>query len=238
MNRIPQVIRHAVDKSITITPEQPAFSLIWLHGLGDSSEGFYEYFMHPKSPVYIGGRIRLLQAPLRPVTINSGYPFNSWYDIKALNKTSGKEEDLYSVQEVKESAEIIDKEVQSEAQFWKSQPNKELIHPYHRIYVGGFSQGCAMSLYYGLQCANPIAGLVGFSGYLFESVKLTNLDKTSVLLNHGEVDSMIGEGFAKHSYSRLLKHPNVKYHSIPDLDHTVDLDQLIKLTKWMKTRQL
>jgi predicted esterase len=54
------------------------------------------------------------------------------------------------------------------------------------VYIGGFSQGCAMSLYYGLQCTNPIAGIVGFSGYLFESTKLTNLGKTSILLNHGD----------------------------------------------------
>jgi hypothetical protein len=47
--------------------------------------------MHPKSPVYDGARVRLLQAPLRPVTINHGAPCNSWYDIKTFDKTSGKE---------------------------------------------------------------------------------------------------------------------------------------------------
>jgi phospholipase/carboxylesterase len=91
MNKVPQIVRHSLDKSITLMLEDASFSLIWLHGLGDSSEGFYEYFMHPKSPVYNGARIRLLQAPLRPVSINNGIPFNSWYDIKALGKTSGKE---------------------------------------------------------------------------------------------------------------------------------------------------
>lgn len=101
MNQLPKVLRNSADKSITIALEEAAFSLIWLHGLGDSSEGFYEYFMHPKSPVYKGARVKLLQAPERPVTINQGYKCNSWYDIKAFNKISGKEEDLYSVQEVK-----------------------------------------------------------------------------------------------------------------------------------------
>jgi phospholipase/carboxylesterase len=91
MNRVPQVIRSTFDKSITLMSDNPSFSLIWLHGLGDSSEGFYEYFMHPKSPVYDGARVRLLQAPLRPVTINHGAPCNSWYDIKTFDKTSGKE---------------------------------------------------------------------------------------------------------------------------------------------------
>lgn len=93
-----------------------------------------------------------------------------------------------------------------------------------------------MSLYYGLQCANPIAGIVGFSGYLFASTKLTNLEKTSILLNHGEMDSMIGEGYAKHSYAKLLKSPRVEYHTIPGLDHTVDIDQLASMTKWLKAR--
>ena len=32
------------DKTIIFNPEKPLFSLIWLHGLGDSSAGFLDYF--------------------------------------------------------------------------------------------------------------------------------------------------------------------------------------------------
>jgi phospholipase/carboxylesterase len=37
MQDVASVTRNKKDKSITIMPEKPYFSLIWLHGLGDSS---------------------------------------------------------------------------------------------------------------------------------------------------------------------------------------------------------
>jgi phospholipase/carboxylesterase len=56
--------------------------LIWLHGLGDSSAGFFDYFQHQFSPLNHGFRIKLLHAPIKPVTINMGMEMPSWYDIK------------------------------------------------------------------------------------------------------------------------------------------------------------
>lgn len=72
MQEIAGVLRNKTDKSITLMPEKPFFSLIWLHGLGDSSEGFLSFFQMQQSPVSHGARIRLLNAPLRKVTINYG----------------------------------------------------------------------------------------------------------------------------------------------------------------------
>lgn len=48
-----------------------------------------------------------------------------------------------------------------------------------------------MTLYYGLQCAKPLLGLVGFSGLLFQSTQIKNLGETKVLLYHGKLDSVI-----------------------------------------------
>jgi hypothetical protein len=39
------IFRNKTDFSITLTPEKCYYTLIWLHGLGDSSEGFYDYFL-------------------------------------------------------------------------------------------------------------------------------------------------------------------------------------------------
>lgn len=86
MKQIPNIFRNTIDHSITITAKNPSCSLIWLHGLGDSAEGFLSYFCHSHSPVYEGVRIKLLQAPLRKVTINNNSLANSWYDIKSLNR--------------------------------------------------------------------------------------------------------------------------------------------------------
>jgi predicted esterase len=85
MQKSIKVISNKVDKSILLTLEKPYFSLIWLHGLGDTSAGFLDLFQLDSSPVFRGGRVKLLHAPIRPVTINDGVPCPSWYDIKSLS---------------------------------------------------------------------------------------------------------------------------------------------------------
>lgn len=79
------VIRNEVDKSVLLNPENPKFSLIWLHGLGDTPLGFQDFFSLPQSPLFNGARIKLLHAPIRSVTLNGGAKMPSWYDIKSLN---------------------------------------------------------------------------------------------------------------------------------------------------------
>ena len=106
------VVKNKVDKSIIVTSDKkPLFSLIWLHGLGDTSEGFLDFFSLEQSPVFMGGRVKLLQAPLRPVSINGGAKFPSWYDIKSMTFT-GAEENLFSISEIKETLKIIDGHVE------------------------------------------------------------------------------------------------------------------------------
>lgn len=65
-------VLNETDKTIILQPEKPIFSLIWLHGLGDSSVGFFDFFKLPKSPLHQGCRVKLLHAPIKPVTINDG----------------------------------------------------------------------------------------------------------------------------------------------------------------------
>lgn len=172
-----QVIPNKTDKSILLSLEKPFFSLIWLHGLGDSSAGFLDYFKLKASPLFRGARVKLLQSPVRCVTINNGIPFNSWYDIKSLAGT-GKEEDRYNMEEVKDSMNIIDKHILEEINFWKTNGIKDSDEQIcKRIFIGGFSQGCALSLCYGLNADRLIAGVVGFSGHLFETLSMKNKSK-------------------------------------------------------------
>lgn len=96
MNKALKIIPNKIDKTITIIPENPYFSLIWLHGLGDSSAGFLDYFQIDQSPVFKGAKVNLLNAPLRKVTINNGERYNSWYDIRSF-AGSGNDADRYNV---------------------------------------------------------------------------------------------------------------------------------------------
>lgn len=66
--------------------------------------------------------------------------------------------------------------------------------------MGGFSQGCAISLLYGLTSKNIVGGVAGLSGYLFRSFEIPNLGKLPVFLEHGSYDNMIPVQVAKKSY--------------------------------------
>lgn len=39
-----EILRNKKDFSIDLVPDNAFYSLIWLHGLGDSSEGFLDFF--------------------------------------------------------------------------------------------------------------------------------------------------------------------------------------------------
>jgi predicted esterase len=53
-------------------------TIIWLHGLGDSSDGF-EMLMREIIPSDC--KCVIPNAPIRPITLNDGYPMRAWYDI-------------------------------------------------------------------------------------------------------------------------------------------------------------
>jgi phospholipase/carboxylesterase len=110
MQNLLKVLPNKVDKSIILSLEKPHFSLIWLHGLGDSSAGFLDFFQQEQSPVFRGGRVKLIQAPSRPVTINGGMKFNSWYDIRSFSG-QGEEQSRYSLEEINDSLGIVDRHV-------------------------------------------------------------------------------------------------------------------------------
>jgi phospholipase/carboxylesterase len=86
MRKLPNIFIHPANQSITLSAKDPKCSLIWLHGLGDKAEGFMSFFTHSHSPLYSGLRIKMLQAPQRPVTLNNSAITNSWYDIKSLKR--------------------------------------------------------------------------------------------------------------------------------------------------------
>lgn len=77
--------------------------------------------------------------------------------------------------EIRDSLGTIDKYVKEEIDFWKEtgiKGNDEDICK--RIFVGGFSQGCAMSLVYALSGDRILGGVIGYSGHLIESFPLKN----------------------------------------------------------------
>ena len=109
-------------------------TVIWLHGLGDSGEGFAPIVPEINLPSELGVKFIFPHAPVQPVTINGGMAMRSWYDIKSLDLDKRADE-----QGVQQSAaavkQIIDAEIANG------------IEP-SNIILAGFSQGGVVSLLY------------------------------------------------------------------------------------------
>jgi phospholipase/carboxylesterase len=116
-------------------PEPSSRLLIVLHGLGDSYEGFQ--FL-PERLAIPKLNYLLLNAP------QAYYMGFAWYDLEdpAPGILAGRAllRTLF--------AELVE-------QGW---PTRDLM-------LLGFSQGCLMSIDFGLRCEQPLAGIVGISGY-------------------------------------------------------------------------
>lgn len=84
--------------------------------------------------------------------------------------------------------------------------------------MGGFSQGCAVSLLYGLSSDKLLGGAVGWSGHLFQSFDLKNQGKLPLLINHGQYDSMIPFQMAVQSYDKIIKDEKITFKSY-NIDH-------------------
>jgi len=169
--------------------------LIWLHGLGDSAHGFADVFGNPALGVVPPTcKVILPTAPIRAVTCNDGYRMTSWYDIKSLDRpnTISKEDmrQLMSQEEIRDSVRIVTDIIKSEVTLLDGQHEK--------VFIGGFSQGCAISLAtFLLYRQGRLGGCVGLSGahsaiidYEHE-VDMPLKKQTKMFLYHGEDDPVI-----------------------------------------------
>ena len=67
------------------TRPKPAWSVLWLHGLGADGHDFAPIVPELVRPDWPGIRFVFPHAPVRPVTINNGVPMRAWYDIRNLS---------------------------------------------------------------------------------------------------------------------------------------------------------
>ena len=63
------------------------YSLVWIHGLGDTGKGFLDVFTDVDMQVVPQScKVILPTAPTRKVTCNGGVKMTSWYDIYDLDR--------------------------------------------------------------------------------------------------------------------------------------------------------
>jgi phospholipase/carboxylesterase len=98
--------------------------------------------------------------------------------------------------------------------------------PADQITLGGFSQGCLMSLETGLRYPHRLAGIVGLSGWVFDIEKLIR-DLTPVaksqrlLVTHGQYDPLLPFAEARKQVRQLQAAGlDVAWHEFPK-EHTI-----------------
>ena len=127
----------------------------------------------------------------------------SWYDIITLGRSSSlsvnEARELVSQDEIRDSVRIVTELVNTEVQ--------ALNGDHTKVFLGGFSQGCAISIAtFLLYRDGQLGGCVGLSGAhsvildYENEVDLELKRKTKMFLYHGEDDPVIDVNSAEKSY--------------------------------------
>ncbi|KAK9470630.1 Phospholipase/carboxylesterase/thioesterase [Dipodascopsis tothii] len=189
-------------------------SVIFLHGLGDSGNGWR----------FLADEFRRLQklnhvafvfpnAPIQKVTLNFGMEMPSWYDIQQLNKIEQSEDEAGMLESAGRLRAYVDAEIAAGI-------------PAERIVIGGFSQGCTISVLTGLTTDRTFAGVVGLSGYLPLRDKIAGMHTaagkaTPFFWGHGTDDQVVKYeyGTASKAILEALGQP-LEFHTYPGMTHS------------------
>ena len=209
------------------TRAKPAWSIIWLHGLGADGNDFVSIVPELVRHDWPGIRFVFPHAPVRPVTINGGVPMRAWYDI--VSQSIDQRADETGVREsIREIEALIARE-------------RDRGVPAARTILAGFSQGGAIALAAGLRREAGLAGIVALSTYL-PLMAQTQLESTAagratpVFMGHGSQDPMVPLSLGERSRTALqtLGVP-VVWHSYR-MAHSVCAEEIRDLSDWLTLR--
>lgn len=180
---------------VDVKPQgQADAAVVWLHGLGDSGDGFAPIVPELRLPKSSGIRFLFPHAPVRPITINGGMQMRGWYDIKTWDLNDRADETG-----VRESATavtaLLDKLIEQGI-------------PANRILLAGFSQGGVIALHLLPRLPYKLAGVMALSTYMAVPGKLkeemTGVNKsTAVLVNHGTHDEVVPYSAGQAAFNAL-----------------------------------
>lgn len=209
------------------TRGKPAWSIIWLHGLGADGNDFAPIVPQLLRPEWPSIRFVFPHAKVRPVTINNGVPMRAWYDI--VSQEIDKRADEAGVRDsINEVEALIARE-------------RDRGVPASRVILVGFSQGGAIALATGLRREAGIAGIAALSTYLplaqATPGEITTAGRnTPVFMAHGAHDPVVPQSLGQRSRELLQSmHVAVQWHSYP-MPHSVCAEEVNDLGDWLGAR--
>jgi len=202
----------------------PAYEVIWLHGLGADGHDFEAIVPELHLPESLPIRYVFPHAPTRPVTINMGMVMRAWYDILEMDVSR-----KVDVDNIAESALLLRNLIQREL---------DAGMPSEKILLAGFSQGGAIVLHTALRYEKPLAGLLDLSAYLptVDSLGRERNDangKIPIMMAHGQQDPMIPIINAENTREALTRlNYTVQWHAYP-MEHQVCMEEIQAIRAWM-----
>ncbi|WP_158965711.1 alpha/beta hydrolase [Paraglaciecola sp. L3A3] len=211
---------------VEVNPTNPAkAAVIWLHGLGDSGNGFAPIVPELNIPPQLAIRFIFPHAPIRPVTINNGMPMRAWYDIKSMDFASRADRTG-----VNESAALV-----------QSLIDKEITQgiPAEKIVLAGFSQGGVIALHLGTRIKQKLAGIMSLSSYMCEPEKLTAEAHTAnkhtpIFIAHGQQDEVVPMFMGNAAYKVLVENGYQASWIEYMMQHNVCAQELNDISKWLQ----
>ncbi|MEM5499421.1 dienelactone hydrolase family protein [Paraglaciecola mesophila] len=213
---------------VEVNPSQPHSAVvIWLHGLGDSGNGFAPIVPELKIPDALPIRFVFPHAPVRPITVNNNMEMRAWYDIASLD--FNHRADRVGVEESAKQVEaLIDAEIANGT-------------PAERIVLAGFSQGGVIALHLGTRINKKLAGIMALSTYMCEPETLTSEasdanKSTPILMAHGQQDNVVPVFMGNAAYKVLEENGYpVTWQDYP-MQHSVCLEEINHISAWLQAR--
>ena len=212
-------------ETVTVeTGPHPAYTIIWMHGLGADGHDFEPLVPELLDDGMPAIRFVFPHAPVRPVTINNGYAMRAWYDLIGIDRRSAED-----FRGISESADAI----------------SGLIHREHargidsdHILIAGFSQGGAMALHLATRHPDTFAGVIALSTYLPLAQDFARLRnganlRTPIYMAHGTQDPVVPFALANDSRQLLAGAGyNLEWHAYP-MPHSLCPQEVTDLRAWL-----
>ncbi|MBC3766480.1 alpha/beta hydrolase [Neptunicella marina] len=198
--------------------------VIWLHGLGDSGQGFAPIVPELNLPNELAVKFIFPNAPVRPVTINNGYEMRAWYDIKSLQLESRAD-----AQGVLQSSAHIQQLIEQQITQGITAEN---------IVLAGFSQGGVITLHLAPRLPYKLAGVLALSTYMAEPKMLSTQkhnanQNTPILMCHGSMDDVVPLEYGRKAYQTLSESGyQVKWQEYA-MGHSLCQQQIAFIRNWL-----
>ncbi|CAG10223.1 unnamed protein product, partial [Tetraodon nigroviridis] len=201
-------------------------AVIFLHGLGDTGHSWADTFAGLRLP-----HVKYIcpHAPVMPVSLNMNMSMRSWFDIHGLSPDAAEDEP--GIKQASENIKaMIDQEVKNGI-------------PSHRIILGGFSQGGALSLYTALTTQQKLAGVVALSCWLplrksFPQASANSANKDlHVLQCHGDADPIVPFVFGTQTAEKmksLVNPSHMSFKTYRGLCHSACPEEMVDIKRFIE----